>query len=213
MLGMFVTDNHPTHPNTPGYLRNNIDEIKRRIAYPGLQTLKKSLDGVFWRQIDVEVKNVATFNPVSHETYNLAITFSAPYPYWRASSITSRRMIGRRTRSEEMTGIWTNSSTAPVEDATITITDVAYPRLEWGYIWFQYHGDVLGLDKKLVVYCGDWRAEIVEGGATKDVSHLISHGGDPRWMVIPPGSSSWRLTGDAFGDNVSLSASYFNRYL
>ena len=171
----------------------NIDTINQLFGREGLMVVTAETEGET-RQIQCEAKN-PIWHVIEIEDYaKFTVDLLAPDPHWYALTKTEKTITVDETPLNTEGGetlILTNPGTAPTRKAIITATGVISDlKIEnkTTETWVRWSGDLAA--STLIIDVGGYSAEL--GG--DNVAGLITHAGDPSFLVIAAGDNELEIT-------------------
>lgn len=221
VLPLWVKDTDPDEVTSGrDVLYSNIDKLTK-LFRPGiglLEVIHTLPDGTS-RRVMAEVKEAFALSAKGRGLATFSVALTVPSVFWESTTVTSHDVVVPYTGT--MSGF--AGTTAPIEDAIVTITGpVTNPRVEaYGDgaalevpNWFQYSGTV-GAGQTLVVNCGTW--SLTGTGGFTPVYANFSHDGDPRWLILQPGkvnsAPGIKTTGSSTSGTTKISVSARRKFL
>lgn len=115
------------------------------------------------------------------------VPLTIPDAFWTAITTTTQTLSGVNGATLSFSSF--AALTARLVDSTVTIGPGQDVKITAGGVRFGYTGTIAS-GRKLVVNCGTWdvTGTIDAGGTWAPFTSGISHSGDPRFFVLPPGN-------------------------
>lgn len=186
-------------------LETNIEYLKQLFGIEGLVAYRKKMRDGSWRKANVEVANAVEFQRSQHHAV-FSVELRFPDPYFYAESATR---IEEEISTNPQTVTFNNPGTAYNRKAEITITGAAVNlKIEntTTKIWVKYNGTTVAGDE-IVIDCENFTCKVNGQNAI----NLISHQGDPAFMVLAPGENTLKISADETPD-VTLEVEAYAAY-
>lgn len=205
MLPMWVRGLDPLTGKLPrgksenNVLYENIDYLSSVFGKLGQFVLKRILPDGTVREAIAEVYRPVTFGKTQTGYAKFAVEFMLSDPFFYAPLAISETSVVASLTQE-----WSheNPGTAPITDATITLTGpMEAPKLECldNDVWLQYQGSIAP-GESVIINTGDFKCT---KGSTNMLS-AIRHGGDAYWLLFNSGYNQLRITNGVSGGSIKL---------